>query len=277
MKTKRPEKKPAPPRTKPVKRYILYGVLVVAAIGARLWFAGPKLPMPDLSEVSPELETTINAAAAKIDEAPSSANAWGNFGMVLAAHHFTPEAVAAYDKANELAPGDWRFRYLKAVALEHIDPANSIVALEESAKLGRTHDDLPALELAGALIDSGQPEEAERVLRPIIFDGELPNNPRGQLLLARALIRQDKFDESLELLPRLAQYQETGKSSQELLEHVHTRLGNRSEAAIARKIADSLPPDKPLANPLREKLRANAHQQGGLHRRSEPTSPPRPR
>ncbi len=253
MKNKRPEIKPPPPRAKPVKRYILYAVLVVAAIGVRVWFAGPKLPMPDLTGVSPELETTINAAAAKIDEAPTSANAWGNFGMILAAHHFTTEAVAAYDKANELAPDDWRWPYLKAVALEHVDPEQSLAALKESANLGGADDDLPALELATVLIESGQPSEAERVLRPIIFDRELPSNPRRSCCL-RALIRQDKFGESLELLPRLVKYEETRKSSQELLAHAHARLGNHDEAANARRIAETLPPDKPLANPLREKL-----------------------
>ena len=148
MKSKRPKQKTPPPRQSPVKRYLLYGLLVVAAIGVRLWFAGPTIPIPDLSDATPELETAVNAAAARIDEAPSSADAWGNYGMLLAAHQFTAEAVAVYDKAHELEPRDWRWPYLKAVALEHVDPAQSIVALDESVKLGRADDDLPALELA---------------------------------------------------------------------------------------------------------------------------------
>jgi tetratricopeptide (TPR) repeat protein len=255
MKTKRPEKKPPPPCKTPVKRYLLYAVLVVAAIGVRLWFAGPKIPLPDLTDATPELDTAVNAAAARIDEAPSSADAWGNYGMLLAAHQFTAEAVQAYAKANELAPGDWRWPYLKFVALEHTDPPESLAALRESARLGRADDDQPALELAGVLLDSGQPDEAERVLRPIVFGGELPNNPRGQVLLARALIQQNKFDESLKILSYAANYYgETSKTAHELRAYVYTRLGNHTDAVNARRIAETLPPDKPLANPLREKL-----------------------
>jgi tetratricopeptide (TPR) repeat protein len=244
-----------PPRTTPVKRYLLYGMLIIAAIGVRLWFVGPKVPMPDLTDATPELETAVNAAAARIDEAPSAADAWGKYGMLLAAHRFTVEAVAAYDKANELAPHDWRWPYLKFVALEHADPPAGLAALRESARLGRADDDLPALELASVLLDSGQPAEAERVLRPIIYGGELPNNPAGQILLARALILQDKLDDSLKVLSHSAEASlHSRKAAYELLSHVHARLANYREAANARRIAQTLPPDEPIANPLREKL-----------------------
>ncbi len=249
MKTKRPEQKTPPPRKAPVKRYLLYGLLVVAAIGVRLWFAGPTIPIPDLSDAPPELETAVNAAAARIDEAPSSADAWGNYGMLLAAHQFTAESVAAYDKANELAPHDWRWPYLKFVALEHVEPAESIEALKLSVKLNG-----PSLELASVLIDAGQIHEAEKVLNAEIYRGELPGNPPAQLLLARAFLQQDKYDLALKVLSDISKDEYGRKSAHELLSHVHSRLGNHEEAATARRIAETLPPDKPFPNPLREKL-----------------------
>jgi tetratricopeptide (TPR) repeat protein len=182
--------------------------------------------------------------------------------MLLAAHDFTAEAVAAYDKAHELEARDWRWPYLKALALEHDDPAQSLDALKQSVQLGG-----PVLDLARALLDSGQPVEAESILRnnlnrdqrphlDVIYSVELglPRNESHFLLLARAFIQQGKYDLALKALNEITDDETTRKTAQELLSHVHTRLGNHREAENARRAAESLPPDRLLANALREEL-----------------------
>jgi tetratricopeptide (TPR) repeat protein len=140
------------------------------------------------------------------------------------------------------------------VALEHIDPAESLAALRESARLGHSDDDLPALELAAVLLDDGQPAEAEKVLHSIIYGGEFPRNSPAQLMLARALIQQHKYDAGRQALEEIRADEWTRKSVQQLLSYVHRRLGNHDTAANASRLAQSLPPDRPWTNPLREKL-----------------------
>jgi len=75
----------------------------------------------------------IQEARKAVEETPTSNEAWGHLGLVLHAHEQNEGAVAAYERALELASNELRWAYLLARVLENYDLA---VALAASGDLG---------------------------------------------------------------------------------------------------------------------------------------------
>ncbi len=88
---------------------------------------------PDLSEVAEApLRTAIEAAYARLVREPQLLAAWVDYATLLATHDRRVEAAAAFERAEALAPQEFRWPYLQAVLLATSDVAKSLLAVERA-------------------------------------------------------------------------------------------------------------------------------------------------
>ncbi len=121
-------------------------------------------PDPDLAGLEPPVAEALRAGRRGVLEAPGSAEAWGSFGAVCHAHGLLAEAAVCYREAMELAPTEFRWTYLLALARE----SAGAEAAELSRLLARAVELEPGyppaqLRLGQALFREGRRDEAQRV------------------------------------------------------------------------------------------------------------------
>lgn len=116
---------------------ILLALTAVIAIVARLrpQQRPAAIPVLDLSAAEPQVRAKIEDALAMLTTRPRDAEAWGQFGIVLHAHGFMPEARDAYGEAHRLAPREFRWVYFRGVAQESNDPAAALRDFEAALQL----------------------------------------------------------------------------------------------------------------------------------------------
>ena len=92
-------------------------------------------PPAELGSAEPQVRAAIRAAQERLEEEPASAATWGHYGCLLEAHEFVAEAVAAYQRAAQLDPGEFRWPYLLAVRFSVDDPSASLGYFERALEL----------------------------------------------------------------------------------------------------------------------------------------------
>src|SRR5579885_3226324 len=88
-------------------------ILLVSVFSVTLWLAphSPQPPVPDLTEVDPEVVEAITEAQGKVRQQPKRGDVWGRLGMVFLAHDFHEEAQFCFAQAERLSPSDGRWPY----------------------------------------------------------------------------------------------------------------------------------------------------------------------
>src|SRR5262249_47782721 len=133
---------PTTMRTLCRRRWILFGVtlslLAGGVAGGWRWFHAPAAsrdpPLPgDIrdSEVRPALEQSRQ----NVLEAPRSAEAWGNHGLMLLAHLFDREADVCFLEAARLAPTDARWPYARGLIALKRDAEKAPPLLRQAASM----------------------------------------------------------------------------------------------------------------------------------------------
>src|SRR5437868_5647204 len=109
----------------------LVGSALLTGAGGYLWYqsTAPRPPALDLEGKDPAIVAAVQEARTAVLQASRSARAWGQLGMVLAAHQFTAEANACFAQAERLNPKEPRWPYYQGVALSLGDPEAAIPKL----------------------------------------------------------------------------------------------------------------------------------------------------
>ena len=162
---------PARPRR---RRWLLGAVAVLllagGAAGAWWWFRPPEATPPaipaDIRDA--EVRQAIETARQRVLNAPRSGAAWGQLGFVLLVHEFERDAVVCLTEAARLDPADPRWPYAHGLLALKIDPDRAVALLRQAAAAadaGSKYRLITRLQLAEALLERGQLEEAEELLR----------------------------------------------------------------------------------------------------------------
>ena len=170
-----------------------------------------EVPDPDLSGMPAPVATALGDARKRVVEGIDSAEAWGQFGMWLDAHHLYDHAESAYRVANELAPDHFPWAYLLAV-LKDFQGADveDIVTSFEAAMLRygghaiclNVGGDTWKLEYRGGMVMDGECSEHIREAAPVL-------SRYGDLLAVRSFAAlkdaaEDAKDEVIRAFARFA-------------------------------------------------------------------------
>ena len=215
----------------------------------------PAIPRPGPTAFTePEVQADVSAAARRVELAPKSATAWGEYGIVLRAYRQHAEADRCLLVATNLDPTDGRWPYLIGDHLAGTDPAAAVPWLERAAHgtVTATAQETVLAHLAETLLAVGRPADALAAL------GSDPASasPRIRLVAARAAVATGDDQAASEFLGDLTDYPAAARQALLLRSEICRRRGRTSYAAylagLAADAPDSIWPD-PLADPVRSR------------------------
>ena len=198
---------------------------------------GPERPPIDLTALPPPVAKALDDAEQQARRNPSSAAAWGRWGMVLMAHDFAEQAVPLLAHAERLDPADFHWPYYRGMCLVFSDPPAAIVCFEKAVEL---RGDLAVLrlELAERLLAAGRLAEAEPHIEQAL--SLEPREARGLLAQARLAFLRGDLQESRDWAERSVAAAGDVRESRQLLSQVLFRLGDTEAAQRHARISSEL-------------------------------------
>ncbi|MCI0457696.1 MAG: tetratricopeptide repeat protein [Gemmataceae bacterium] len=233
-------------------------LLLAGGLGYAVWsrFGGPAPPGLDLQVDDAAVAQAIATARQKVNWSRRSNEAWGQLGMVFAAHDYFAQADTCYVQAERLAPREPRWFYYHALALGPSQPEASLAKLRQAVELWGEEADTPRLRLAEALLEQGQLDEASkhflRLLRRNI------DQLRAHFGLGRLAFERGDLPASLYHLRRAVASPYARRAAHLLLARVYQRQGNKTAATQELRQAAELPEDPAWPDPLLEPIQAVA-------------------
>lgn len=237
--------------------YVALTVLVAAAAPMTYWVvhrqpAAPAPPVVELKDTDPAIAGALGAARAAIVAAPRSAEAWGKMGMLLINYNFQTQARECFEQAQRLDPLDLSWPYYCHMTLTAVDPAAALVKLREAAALAGDRHEAPRLRLAEMLLEWGQAEEAEALLRQVLAAN--PTSPRAHFALGKLDHERGDLNASLEHLTVATTSPSCERAAHALLAQVRQRLGDFAGAEEARRRAVAAVGPSAWPDPFLDKL-----------------------
>jgi tetratricopeptide (TPR) repeat protein len=247
-----------------VRRIVWAAVLVLVAaagIGAYLNRAAVGASPPPIPSAltDPPARRIVEQKRQAVLAAPRTGAAWGELAMAFDAHEFSPEAVACYRRAMDLAPDDARWPFLLARQLnrEGADPD-----LDEVVRLYQRSADCPTsssahratalLTLADLLTELGRGNEAAPLYQQARAAD--PSSAWAAYRIGMTLAEQDKTEEAAQVLRGLARNPYTRKKVATALAALSRRAGRTKDADGFDYTAGLLPPDGHWPNPFIEEV-----------------------
>ncbi|MFL5242544.1 MAG: tetratricopeptide repeat protein [Gemmataceae bacterium] len=225
------------------------GATVLLGVGYYYWHVTrpPEAPRFSLNCTDPAVLQKIENSRQEVVKDPTSDKAWGRLGMVLFANGFFDESDACLRQAEQLAPSEPRWSYLRALWIMQKDPQAGLAHLQQTAD----KKSAPAFvhsRLAEALLENGRLDDAEGQYHQALslFD----NDPRALFGLGRVAFQRGNLEESLDYLERSAARAPTARVTHALLAEVYFRLGNSTAADRERKEAAELPGEQYWPDPF---------------------------
>ena len=191
------------------------------------------VPTVDLADAEGPVVRVIEEAAAHVASAPSSADAWGAYAMVLHAHDWTTAADRCYAQGQRLAWNDFRWAYYRGILLTESDPAQALELLERAAQIDPAYG--PAfIRLGAAYREAGREDEALRS-----FEESLrlaPRNASAQIHLGQLELQRGNVERAIELLESALIDRRNDATVLSALARAYARSGDRDRA---RAMADA--------------------------------------
>ena len=243
---------------------ILVSLAVAAAAAILLVSTTPSreepLPGDGVEATDPQVARLYERAREGVRAEPSSAEAWGDLGLVLAAHGHASDATTCLARAAVLAPADWRWPCFRAAVESDIDLARAVETIAEAIRRD-PRQEWPRLFRARWLEQLGRAAEAEPIYRGLIAD--MPGHALAAVGLARVLVATDRIDEAAAAIAPALDHPSTRRAARELVARIEGRRGDLDAAESVAAAARELPPDAPWAgDPLSPLL---AERRGGKH------------
>jgi tetratricopeptide (TPR) repeat protein len=225
---------------------------LATGVGGWVWFreSVPEPPAIQADSIDPAVRAAIEKARGQVRQAPRSATAWGQLGMVLATHSFPTEAHTCLAQAERLDPREPRWPYYQGVLLAPAEPDAAIPLLRRAVELFGDGPDAPRLRLAELLYAQGHLDEAGDQFRRLLQHH--PDHARAYLGLGRLAYRQNNLEESLAHLNHSVTNGRTRRASTILRAEIHQRLGSRAAAEQDLRQAAGLPDDPEWPDPFVE-------------------------
>ncbi len=231
-------------------------VIVLAAITYYLLEArGPEIPQLDLSTMEPKVAERIGEYRAAVESAPDSAKAWARLAQGFHAHDLFTQAIEGYDKAMQLAPEDWRWPYLAALATAESDPQASLPLFRHAIELKPTgaaihinHGDI--------LIRLGEHAEAEQAYKQALSAD--PESSHALYGLAQLALVSGDTEQAVTLLERAKKISPRHGEIYSLLAQAYQRIGD-DDAARRESLRAKAWPDKTRApDPVAQAMESRA-------------------
>ncbi|MCZ6697348.1 MAG: tetratricopeptide repeat protein, partial [Planctomycetota bacterium] len=192
------------------------------------------VPRANLDSAPPPVAAMINEAALTVEASPSSAEAWGDYAMVLHAHACKPEADIAYAEAQRLAPSEFRWPYFRGVLQMKLDPSKALEHFDVAIELDGAYG--PAYIWRGLALEMvGRDDDDARrdYLQAIRLQ---PSNASAHLHLGQLEMKQGKIDDAIGHLERARKARPDNSAVLSSLARAYTRAGDRIRA---RELADA--------------------------------------
>ena len=225
-----------------------------------------QLPSPDLAAVEPRVRAAIEKELAAAAREPDSPSTWGRLAMTLHAHQFDEEAAAAYAEASRLAPGDFRWIYLRANVEEARDPTAAAALYRRAVELDPAY--APArIRLASALEKIGLAAGADEHYREAARLE--PDNAVAHLGLGRLALARGDVDQATRHLERAYELSPETQAVVAMLSRARHRSGDRAGARRLAQAARGLPPLLHQRDPRRARVDLLAVDSESFLRRSK--------
>ena len=229
--------------------------------------AGVAPPELDLSTLEKSLHGAYESYLLQIRQEPRSADAWGQLGMFMFAHHFEREANICLGEAARLDPQQFRWPYLLGLSLSVSDPDVAILywnrVTELQPSLAIVH-----LRMGELYLHLRQTENARRSIQLGLL--REPEQTRGLLAMAHLQLDDNEPEASLQWLGRIPSEKSNIRSVYELRSQIQQRLGNHAAALQDLSVAEQLP-DVPLVwrDPIAAEVLAMRHEARAILERAE--------
>jgi tetratricopeptide (TPR) repeat protein len=210
------------------------------------------LPRLDLASAEAPVAARVRELREAVRREPSSGAAWGRLAISLDVHDIKPEAVACYRKATELEPGEFRWCYFGALAL---DGAGSEEALQWFARSRELRDDYAPLHIhhGRALLQAARVEAAQAS-----FERALRLDPQAgfaHLGLAQISLTRGDLEASERQLAAAVKAAPRFREAYGLLAEVHRHRGDLEAVKQLRSMLLRLPDKNPIPDPVAEMQR----------------------
>lgn len=243
-----------------MSRLVALITFIAAAAG------GSELPAPDLTAVEPRVRAAIEKELATAAREPDSASTWGRLAMTLHAHQFDEEAAVAYAEASRVAPGDFRWFYLRANVEEARDPGAAAAFYRQAVELDPNY--APArIRLASALEKVGLAADAVEHYREAARLE--PDNAVAHLGLGRVALARGDVDQATRHLERAYELSPETQAVVATLSRARHRAGDRAAARRLAQAARGLPPLLHQRDPRRAEVDLLAVDSESFLRRSK--------
>lgn len=220
-------------------------VLVVAAVGF-WWFS--RIREPEIEPPFPtgiqevEIINALQRKRAEVRANPKSADAWGEYGMLLIAHLFDREAEICFARASQLNPNDPRWPYTRGHIALKKDPPNALELLRQAIATtgpGAEYRSTAKLYLAERLMELGDLDQAAA-----LFTEELrstPGQPRAEYGLAMVATARGDEKTAIELWTGLLSNEIAKKQANVHLAGLARARGDEAAAKQFESAAAGLP------------------------------------
>lgn len=188
----------------------------------------------------------LDSARISVQQAPSNAVAWGQFGQLLYVNDLVEYARNAYQIAEKLAPDDYRWPYYLALSYEAEDVIRASGLFARAVALGGPFE----IDLARSRFRQGNLADAISLFHQLCAD----DVHHGCLGVAQALFAQGEYRRSRLFAGLALHLSETNSDLYFLLSQLHTLAGEGEQAEIFLQRARILGHGRAPSNSLRDVL-----------------------
>ena len=262
--------RPSPPQHRRDGRRLRWmvaiaGTVVVLGVIGLAWIFRPSplhpeqwdVPEVDMRGVHGPVARAVASARGVLLERPTSAQAWGECGMVFDAHEMFDQAATCYGRAHELAPKDFRWVYFLGIVndLRGADLDDVVSAFEAAIRL---KPDYVAVyyRFGEALVRQGRMAEARDTFGHLVeLSPDLATAYRG---LGQVLLTMGEPEPAVRHLLRAAQLKPDEEKIFLALARGYTMLDDHARAAEALRRSKGLTGKRKLPDPFRLEVEQRA-------------------